>query len=502
MRPVALFLILNIQCCHVLATFPDPLWSPAQTNHELKGYECGDIFFTDFEVNKALALARTYLDKGLNYPQRYQGKLYTESNFKEYLQYPISKNSQILPATKNPWANFRVIFTRGSKEAVGVIAKTTTNDYTKCIRRDSSHIGPSHSEQENTNGYLCGHEFFDDEIILQSLAIALNRDGERTKFPCPYTGKLFPKDGGFLMWPIIRGKKLFKTGTVHGTYFLILTKEGIFVDVVIRGYSNNFLRCTRSRQAPKAPESDPHSKLFVPPPKPGFVCGKTFFDYKALEDAAKIVKKKVGKGKKGKFPENFSGHPYNEDCFIWPIMKDGKLYRKGNKGMFRFILTPDYNVMSVAVIVGDELKACERKTIKATKNHDLSGYQCIKQRFSHQQLLIASERACERMNAGTKHFYPARYEGPKFYLDGPYFTYPLDPNFVTKQRNIGLDRVVINRNCEVVGALTTIETITNGDLNHGFQKKLVKCHRLADGQLPIGFFGDNAVAVNEYKIDF
>ncbi|POS84713.1 hypothetical protein EPUL_002454 [Erysiphe pulchra] len=402
----------------------------------------------------------------------------------------------------HPWASFRVVFTRDSSEAVDVIAKTTIDDFTKCIRRDDSLVGPSNSEPENPNGYLCGYRFFADETVQQSLALARTRAEDKTKFPCPYVGHLYPKNSGHLMWPIITGNMLFKSGKVHGPYYLILDKETQFVDVVVKGYSNNFLRCIRSRKPPKAPESDPHSKLFVQPPKTGFLCGKVFFDDQVLKNYANLVKSQASKETRGKFPQKYSGPPYNEKCLIWPILKDGRLYRKGNKGPYRFILTPEYEVKSVATLFGKKLIACEKRTIKAKKNHDESDYHCKTQSFSHQQLVEAAERACEGFNTASKRFYPASYKGSRFNLEGPYFTYPIRPYNNYRQPKIGQDLVVINRSCEVVGALTTLYTANSEDINDLTEKRLVKCHRLDDGPLPDDFFGENAETVSEHRIFF
>ncbi|POS82657.1 hypothetical protein EPUL_004039 [Erysiphe pulchra] len=321
---------------------------------------------------------------------------------------------------------FRVVFTRDSDEVVGVVSKITTNDYTKCIRRDNSYIGSSHLESEDFNGFLCGNRFFADEIIQQSLALAQTSVQGSSIYPYPYFGLLYPADEGFLMWPIMRGKKLYKSGkTAHiGPFYLILNKERLFVDVVVSGYGKNFLRCIRSRQAPKAPASDPHSKLFVQPPKPGYLCGKTFFDNKVLEDAAKIAKKHASKVVKSKFPQSYSGHPYYKPCLIWPLLKDGNIYRRGMKAPYRLILTPNYEVMSVAILVKNEFKACDKKIIKSKKKHDESDYHCFKQNLSYQQLVDAAEKACVQMNSAVTNHFPAGYEGPKFNSEGPYFTYP------------------------------------------------------------------------------
>ncbi|POS83238.1 hypothetical protein EPUL_004198, partial [Erysiphe pulchra] len=454
MRLVTLFLILNIQLSYIHDL-------SAQARLVPKGYECGNIFFTDSEVNEALSLAKAALDEGHNFPQRYYGKIYSDTKFKEYFIWPIK-----------PWTTYRVVFTRDSNEAVDVVAKITIdNDYAKCIRRGSSHIEPSPLEPVIANGYLCGQTFFTDEIIRQSLAIAQFMFHKKNKFPCPYVGSLFPRNSGFLMWPIMKEKNLYYSGKVHiGPYYLILSKELLFVEVVIKGFSKNFLRCIRSRQAPKAPDSDPHSKLFVPPPKTGFICGKTFFDDKVLQDGVEIAKKQASNVKKSQFPVKYFGPPYYEHSLIWPLMKDGSLYKRGKIVAYRLILKPDYKIIGVAVWYQGELKACDRKTIKTKKKHDTSDYQCIKHRFSHQQLVTAAEEACTRMSLAKKNMYPASYEGPEFNSKGPYYTFPVLQNDIFRHRNVGRNRVVINANCEVVGALTTLNVFNSEDNNNEFQK--------------------------------
>ncbi|POS83658.1 hypothetical protein EPUL_004335 [Erysiphe pulchra] len=506
MRLFALFWILNIQLAHIFATPPNPPQPSAQANLDLDGYECGNVFFTYREINNALSLALPSIDKGYNYPRRYQGKLYSDSLFKEYLIYPISKRFRVLPKTKNPITNFRVVFTRNSNKAVDVIAKITVeDDYTKCIQKVNSHTVPSSSEPEISNGYICGYEFFTDETINESLAIARTKFKASNLFPSPYFGDIYPKDSGYMMWPIISGNKLYTSGIVFGPYYLILSKDRKLVDVVVRGYSNNFLRCIRSRKPPKAPVSDPYSKLFVQPPKTGFFCGKTFFDNQVLQGLAEIIKEKAGKVVKGQFLQECSGPPYDELFFTWPLLREGSLYKRGNKGSYRLVLTPEYKVMSVAVLVIDKLEACVRKTITAKKNHDESGYQCYYQSFSHEQLVKAAEDACVKMNGPVSNRYPAGYEGPGFgsNADGPYFTHPVFQNGVHGPKQASADRVVINTNCEVVGALTTLTfyKISNGDPNNQFLKSLVKCHRLDDGPIPTGFFGPDSEIKTSPKSD-
>ncbi|POS82546.1 hypothetical protein EPUL_005295 [Erysiphe pulchra] len=408
----------------------------------------------------------------------------------------FSNKSFVFPALTvsiDATTTFRLVFTRESDGPVDVFAKTLNDDYTKCIWRESSHIEPSHTELEITNGFLCGNEFFTNEIIQQSLALAQTSVRENSIYPCLYYGNIYPADGGFLMWPITREKKLYKSGKVPvGPFYLILNKERQFVDVVVSGYSNNFLRCTRSRQPPKAPESDPHSEVFEPSSMSGFLCGKTFFGNNILIKSAEIAKNKADRVVTGLLPTEYIGPPYNVPCLIWPLLRDGSLYKGGMKAPYRLVLTSDYKVMSVAILVGDELKACDKRTIYADKKHDTSDYQCFKRLFSHQQLVDAAKIACVKMNAPVTNHFPAGYEGHEFDSEGPYYTYPVRTNGAHRQ-HLRQDRVVINLNCEVVGALTWV---------NGLPKRLVKCHRLADGPVPKGFFGPNAKTVHEKFINY
>jgi len=110
---------------------------------------------------------------------------------------------------------------------------------------------------------------------------------------------------------------------------LILDREKQLFDVVIRVYTNNILRCIRSRKPPTAPASDPLSKLFVQPPRPGFLCNTVFFDYNVLEENAEIVKANVGSETINRFPEEYSGPLCSQRCLIWPILQDGSLFRRG-----------------------------------------------------------------------------------------------------------------------------------------------------------------------------
>lgn len=93
MRLFAIFLILNIQLTHIFAYPPDSSELSSQANYKLKGYECGDVFFTYSEVREVVSTARSYIDKGYQYPQIYRGKLYIDSEYKDYFLYPIKKGN-------------------------------------------------------------------------------------------------------------------------------------------------------------------------------------------------------------------------------------------------------------------------------------------------------------------------------------------------------------------------------------------------------------------------
>lgn len=102
-----------------------------------------------------------------------------------------------------------------------MVSKITTGDFTKCVRRYRTATGLSYMVPENANGYLCGHDFFTDDIINQCLIYAHSSTDRNTDYPSPYIGGLYPEDGGYLMWPIMRRNALYVSGT--GNYLYSLT---------------------------------------------------------------------------------------------------------------------------------------------------------------------------------------------------------------------------------------------------------------------------------------
>lgn len=101
-----------------------------------------------------------------------------------------------------------------------VVAKVTTGEYAKCIRRDGAHLGPSHSVPDFSNGYLCGESFFSDETIQKSLTLAQENAEGNPNYPSPYFGPLYPGYDRVLIWPILRGKILYKVGAGNYLSFL------------------------------------------------------------------------------------------------------------------------------------------------------------------------------------------------------------------------------------------------------------------------------------------
>lgn len=99
MRLFAIFLIFNIQLSHIFAS-PNPPKLPSKALQYPKGYECGNIFFTDTEVKDALSIALSSLDKGYDYPQIYRDQLYSESKFEEYFLFPIKKEQRLMPQNR------------------------------------------------------------------------------------------------------------------------------------------------------------------------------------------------------------------------------------------------------------------------------------------------------------------------------------------------------------------------------------------------------------------
>lgn len=215
MRLYLIFTVLNLQLIHIFAFPPNPLESSSLDRRYLEGYECGNVFFYDSEVKEALSIAIPSINKGHQFPQKYRGKLYIESRFEEYYLYPIRNGLQLPPYQKRAKTVFYIVFTESSNEELDVIAKVTTSDYTKCIRRYRTSLGPLNLVPENTNGFLCAHKFFTDEIIHQSLALAQTKVEGNPKYPSSYPGNLYPQESGHLIWPIMKGESLYSSGNCN-----------------------------------------------------------------------------------------------------------------------------------------------------------------------------------------------------------------------------------------------------------------------------------------------
>ncbi|RKF60326.1 putative guanyl-specific ribonuclease f1 [Erysiphe neolycopersici] len=94
-----------------------------------------------------------------------------------------------------------------------------------------------------------------------------------TDKPLPPFGRVYPDSSGYLIWSITKRKYFYKlSNTKPRRHLLVLKKERQAVDIVVRGFFENLLRCIRSRKVLQTPVSDQLSKLFVPPPKSGYLC--------------------------------------------------------------------------------------------------------------------------------------------------------------------------------------------------------------------------------------
>ncbi|POS83081.1 hypothetical protein EPUL_003737 [Erysiphe pulchra] len=478
---------------------------------ENKGYECGTVFFSDSEVQIVLSIALGYSDSEPKRPQRYFGLLYSDAMITEYLLWPIKKENLIFAPSKCESrsqtfralvltisiaveTSHRIVYTRNGKQVIDVISRISTNDFTKCIRKGGLQSELSISMSQPADGFQCGHRFFRDEEIRRSLRFALENIGAHKEYPAPYTGSLFPEDRGYLLWPILSRGKLFTSGLGQvEPYFLVITREGELIDTVVKGRSSQFLRCLRTKEPPVALGSDLHRKLFVQPYRSGFKCGTDFFDDAILKISAELAQNTANHRRQYRFPESYSGHPFNEPCLLWAIKSDGSLFKRGSVGPYRLVFTLDFEIKCVGIFNNGEIKACDKVTIKANKDHDTSDYFCYKRLFKNQQLVDTARKGCKKMWK-EKGRYPARYEGPGFEKKGPYFTYPVLMKGFYREYT-GTTRIIINSNCELVGAITAIR---HWKVLEGWKSKFVKCFRVEDGPLPPLFFFDQHDTISEH----
>ncbi|KHJ31099.1 putative guanyl-specific ribonuclease f1 [Erysiphe necator] len=427
-------------------------------------------------------------------PKEYHGPLYSPVDSKKYLLRPIRIRIKS-DSDKRMNTGFYVVFTEDSDEIIDVIARITNNHHTKCIKKDSSQMESSSSSSSSsgeTNGYQCGHDFLSNDILIQSLIFAREKMGLNLRYPARYTGSLFSAEIELMIWPILSRGLLYKSGKSDaGPYYIVIDNQGGFREVVVRGFQNNFLRCIRTRKAPQAPASDPLNRLFVPGPRYGYSCNKVFFDNNYLEKAAEVAKDVFNNRKKIEKVTLHHGDPFNEPFYLWPILTEERLYRKGNPGPYWVALNTKYEIIGATMMGGNLIKKCEKIIFTGKKNHDTSDYLCVDRIFSSNDLIRAADEACKKMKSRNRTPYPAKYQGPDFESEGPYLTYPAFKNGIYYHR-AGPDRVVINSNCEVVGAITKLQY-------HSIEI-LVKCYRIGAGPKPTEMPINTSEEISEHLI--
>ncbi|KHJ36065.1 putative ribonuclease f1 [Erysiphe necator] len=455
---------------------------------EVKGYECGNTFFTDLEAkNVASWCIRNMKEKNLS-PEEYLGPLYRGVGQRKYLLWPIRKQKKV-ESNKYFAGDFYVVFTNDREEVVDVIARIANNQHAICFRRDSSRM-ESPSISETANGYQCGHKFFNDALLQQSLGEARSKMGQNLKFLPLYFGHLFPVNSKHLILPIKQYNNQYKLKYVEiGTYNIIIDTHGTFKDAVVKGPFQNFLRCIRT----KAPAPDPVNEVFVPSPRRGFLCRNVFLDENKLLHVAENPMSVFRNKRPQKYPEIYNRYPYFVPHFLWPVTDRVNPFDKEISEPYRVALTPSHEVIGAAMAIGNEVEPCERKIYKREGIHETWGYLCHDRTYSIEQLMISAEEACRKLGNNNRNTYPAAYRGPKFESEDPYFTYPVLENENFKSY-AGPDRVVINYKCEVAGALTTI-LLDSGN-------KLVKCHRLGSDPPPKHMPIDLSEAINEHKVNY
>ncbi|KAI6244669.1 hypothetical protein HI914_07492 [Erysiphe necator] len=430
-------------------------------------------------------------------PLKYKGPLYSDESSSEYFLWPIGDRKLI--SQSNTYDSFFIVIKKNGKNIIDVIARIANGEYTKCIRRDSLLKNLPISIPGRSNGYQCAHELLSYDLIQVSLNIAVKSLlYNKHKYPSKYFGNLYKNPGWFLLWPIFHQRKFYKQGSGKvEPYFLILNKEGEFIDVVVEGLMNNFIRCQQTRKISTELISDAPNQL-VPSQISGYQCGKFFFSNEELENTANVARDIMLQRSQNKIPTKYNGPLFDERVILWPLLPKEKIYKSGPMGNYRIVLSTSLQrIIGTVMWTGREFKKCDTRKILVQINHDLSDYLCNKNVILNQQLVKAAMLGCDGLKKSRYSYFPSKYEGPSFEKNGPYFTFPVLPKGEYK-KFAGPDRVVFNTNCEVVGAITIFtrpSSIIEG-------AKFVKCPKICVELKDISYMNDPNKPIFEHRLGF
>ncbi|POS82827.1 hypothetical protein EPUL_004540, partial [Erysiphe pulchra] len=356
----------------------------------------------------------------------YSGPLYSQTmnlyTWPLHYERLIKKGKNKLKEGMWEKAVYQLVFSEHG-EAIDILVRIANSDLAKCWRIENSQPIDQFYEMDQSTGYQCGQKFIPNEDIFYIFDIAKTFIGKGRDFPAPYTGHLYNPEGGFLIWPIYRGRAFYKYGTgPTGPYYIVMDSFGRFQDVIVKTMKQqSFVRCIRARNDLSSLYSDADSSTAEQTVFSGFTCNHVFFSDNYLETAQKLA----ALSKKNLNPKMHYGYPCDSPCFLLPVRPHGTPYRPGRGTQYLLVLGLDYKIMGVVMMNLNMIKKCERKTIgDGDSNHDKNAYHCGDTLFTNDELLATAKVACLKKKSYDI-IYPQHYDGEIFDVEGPYQIYPL-----------------------------------------------------------------------------
>ncbi|RKF55558.1 hypothetical protein OnM2_088049 [Erysiphe neolycopersici] len=124
-------------------------------------------------------------------------KLHSEAKDKEFYQYPINKDFSLLPPNSNVKSYmFRVVFikTEYGLMIVDVVVRVTSDDFTKCSRKNSQFVSPLPVVSGTLDAYQCGHRYIGMEELEPTRQLAINK--RNRFFSCAFLWKQLSRRRG------------------------------------------------------------------------------------------------------------------------------------------------------------------------------------------------------------------------------------------------------------------------------------------------------------------
>ncbi|POS82224.1 hypothetical protein EPUL_006502, partial [Erysiphe pulchra] len=330
-------------------------------------YDCGGEFFDDQMIHNELKIA--FSDEGRKKLMPYSGPLY--SSTLSYAVWPILPMGSPPRSTEflRQKPNYQLVLD-GNGIVIDMIVRLANDQFAKCWRVGRQRSEASIYSVEGSNGYECGYEFIPDSTITESARIARKYSVKNYIYPSQYRGNLYSDDDGYKIWPIyyktlILSRRLFNQRT--GSLYIVINVSGQLKDVVAMTFDRNHIRCRRARKASPAPDADEISQTLAKPIIPGYTCQEVFYDYDYLFG---ISEKAVTQANtNSRFPRYYNGAPFYKACYLVPLKNIIKSLGVHRVDKIFLALTMSFDIMDVAMQIGEHIVACDRDLIPLSSQH-------------------------------------------------------------------------------------------------------------------------------------